>query len=174
MTNSGGDANARWTREQKLALAGALGVPLAIFAILFGDDLIDKWKGNAAEERYSSYVAMSDRTCAKHGPALAALGEDRWQQSGDIYAAQMRKKNAVLQAILNDWQAIPIPHKEEEVKEAQSLAQASIRQYEIAADVMEQGEAESANTYIAEGGRSAKESFAKARSAGFQICPGGR
>ncbi|MFG2859516.1 hypothetical protein [Streptomyces sioyaensis] len=174
MANDGESTNAGWTREQWLALAGAVGVPLAIVALLFGNDLWGKFQERSAETSFSAYVTESDRTCAKYGPDLAALGEDQWQQGAQVYAAQIRKKSEVLQSILNDWQTISIPDKEEQAKEVQALAQSSIRQYEIAANVMEKGEVESANAYIADAGKTGMQSITKARSLGFEVCPGGR
>ncbi|MFI1539117.1 hypothetical protein [Streptomyces anandii] len=174
MANDGESTSARWTREQWLALAGLVGVPLAVVSLLFGGDLWGKLQHRSTETKFSAYLAESDRACATYGPDLAALGEDQWQQGAQVYAAQIRKKKQVLQSVLNDWQAIPIPDKAEQVKEAQALAQTSIRQYEIASDVMEAGELESANSYIAEAGKSGMQSITKARSLGFQVCPGGR
>ncbi|MGV9271774.1 hypothetical protein [Streptomyces griseosporeus] len=81
----------------------------------------------------------------------------------------------MLSAISRDWQALAVPYedKKEDVAEAQSLALASIREYEIAADVMET-DGETANVYMAEGGRVGLQALTKARTIGFKICPGGR
>ncbi|WP_432003907.1 hypothetical protein [Streptomyces sioyaensis] len=169
-----------WTREQRLALIGVLlgaaALLVAIFVVYYGNDHKDKDRVKSAREAFASYLEASDAACAKYGPALAELGEGPWQGDPRAYAAHLRKRNKVLGAVVRDWQALTVPDYEdmrEKVPEAQSLALGSIREYEIAADVMEKG-GEDANPYIAEGGRVGGEAITKARAVGFQICPGGR
>ncbi|MFE2265303.1 hypothetical protein [Streptomyces griseosporeus] len=168
-----------WTREQWLALIGVLmgaaGVLAAVFFGYFGGDQRDKSQEESAKEAFASYLEASDTACAKYGPALAALGDGPWRGDAAAYAAHLRRKSAVLSAISRDWQALAVPYEEkkEDVAEAQSLALASIREYEIAADVME-NDGETANVYMAEGGRVGLQAITKARTIGFRICPGGR
>ncbi|WP_369246932.1 hypothetical protein [Streptomyces sp. R41] len=169
-----------WTREQWLALVGVLlalaALLVGVIVWLFGDDQNGQKEEKSAQKAFVSYREASDAACAKYGPALAELGDGPWQGDPVAYAAHLREKNEVLGAVVRDWQALVVPdYKDmrEKVAEAQSLALGSIRQYEIAADVMEDG-GEDANPYIAEGGRVGMESITKSRAIGFNICPGGR
>ncbi|WP_327736187.1 hypothetical protein OG749_22770 [Streptomyces nojiriensis] len=166
-----GTSNSRWPNEVIFGVIGVVGVVIAF--LTFGDNLWGKHKEGEDRKDFASYVTVSDHTCAKYGPAIAGVGEDKWQEDGAVYAAQIRQKDAILSSMLREWGAIKIPkHKEREVREIQTLAAASIAHYEIAANQAEQGEANSANTYIAEGGRKATESITKARAEGFNVCPG--
>ncbi|WP_369169711.1 hypothetical protein AB5J49_18380 [Streptomyces sp. R28] len=154
-------------------VVGVAALLVAIF-VIYKEDVSEE-QVESSKEAFASYLAESDAACAKHGPALAELGDGPWQGDPAAYAAHLREKNKVLSEVVRDWQALAVPYEEkkQDVAEAQSLALGSIRQYEIAADVMEDG-GEDANPYITEGGRMGLEAITKARATGFKICPGGR
>ncbi|MEU9920705.1 hypothetical protein AB0H51_05160 [Streptomyces griseoluteus] len=123
------------------------------------------------QQQFLLYVERSDKVCMKYASRYAALGESKNQAPIEVYAAQIRGTNEVHKDLLDEWRAIAIPHKAGEVRGVQSLVQASIRLFEIAANSAEAGEPESANAYLLEAGRSAMNGISKARSLGFKYCP---
>ncbi|MGW7277025.1 hypothetical protein ACWGIV_01680 [Streptomyces sp. NPDC054844] len=169
-----------WTRDHKIALVGALLAALALIASLYviygGDDKHGERVEERAEREFAAYVSVADRACSKYEPKLSRLGDGPYKGPPAPFADHMRKKHQVLAAMLQEWRAISLPAengRQSEVSEAQALVGAALRKYEIAANGIEAGSKETANSTIEQGVDFFVQGNSKARSLGFQVCPAG-
>ncbi|MFF5125434.1 hypothetical protein ACFY41_00640 [Streptomyces syringium] len=122
----------------------------------------------------TGYVERADAACAKHRPALAALGPDPRNAGPQAFYAHMQRVAAVMRAAHRDWGRIKIPPSiASSVRDAYASTDTAIRLYEQSVEEAGRGDFARADAYLQDANKQGHLAFTKSRTAGLNVCPVG-
>lgn len=151
----------------KATIIAVVGIALAAIPIVWAVIL---WIGD--ETTGSSYADKADQACARHQPALDALGPEPNGMDPQVYTAYLKQRGEIIRAALKDWGAVKVPSQMQgEINDAYFAADSAAKEWETAVHWGSLGDTDRSNHYLDESSRYATEAIRKARSAGLQVCP---
>ncbi len=156
-----------WYRNPLVAIPLAL----AVITVLFGDAIFNH---TVKAWLTSSYVQEADEACSRSIPALKALGDEPWQEQGEVYHEYMKKRRDVILQALAAWHAVDVPPiAGGEIRDTYHIAHSAGRHFQVAVDWAENGNEDRANDFLDKFDSEAIEAIRKARALGLEVCPVG-
>ncbi|UQI46726.1 hypothetical protein M1P56_21415 [Streptomyces sp. HU2014] len=147
---------------------------IALAALLFGDNLLHR--GQVNPKKHASYMATSDRVCAKRDAELKALNlhNPKPGRTSAEYAETIRRWRVIIEENLRVWLEVPIPDGDEAmVAEIRTLTRQGLFFAREGEGLLRQGMVASANESFEESRIHTGQANQKAAAAGFKSCPFG-
>ncbi|MBP2401347.1 hypothetical protein [Streptomyces syringium] len=143
------------------------GVLLAAIGLLYASGII-------APFGKTGYIERADAACAKHRPALAALGPYPRSAGPPVFYAHLQRVAAVMRAAHRDWGKIKVPPGiASSVRDAYASTDTAIRLYEQSVEEARRGDFAKADAYLQDANKQGQLAFTKSRTAGLNVCPAG-